>query len=271
MPQITPISEGAGRKPPNRPDADRIFDEWLVKDDDTDTFAKILVPACGFGPIRPIISGTKRFGTGMYPSWKTGRTYHWEGLAERALIHEAEISPQIVDYEMNGSTLEFTFEEKVVRYTPDQVRQYVDGSVEAIEAKSDQRGFSGAAYGRMLDRAEAILARIRWGFRRVTFQDIVGSERHARNVGTVQSRRFVTVKPGHVEMLGNLRLAGCFVTSCGHLADLFEPDQPLYGMAVVQALMVRRHVHIDLKSTLGPDTAVWILPEPTPFHSTMRF
>lgn len=237
-------------------------EDWGPTDSPTGAVAKLLVPENG-SAIRPIIAGTRKHATGAYPSFKTRRTQYWEGVAERALIHEAETYPQIVCYQMNGYTLEFPFNGKTVRYTPDQVREYADGYIEFIEAKSSQRGFSDDGYNRMLLHVEAILAARGRGFRRVTGHEIFVSALHRDNVGITQSRRFVTVKPDHLDVLEKLRAANAFVVACGELARHFEPDQPLYGMAVVQALMVRRHLHIDLKSPLGADTAVWILPEPT--------
>jgi hypothetical protein len=80
----------------------------------------------------------------------------------------------------------------------------------------------------------------------------------------------VTVKPEHLAAVQTLRDEGRVLLAMGELAERLEPTQLLYGLALVQALMVRRHLHIDVKSLRGPDTAVWVLPEPTPFHSTMR-
>jgi hypothetical protein len=178
MPQITPITEGGSAKSLARFGISA-HDDWQVEEGDTGSFAKIVVPAAGgSGTLRPIITGTKKHPVGAYPSYKTGLTQYWEGEAERALIHEAETYPQIVDYQMQPYRIEFTLEGARVSYTPDQARQYVDGYVELIEAKSSDRYFADPAYRRMLDRVEALVAEVGIGFRRVTMRDVYGSRRH---------------------------------------------------------------------------------------------
>jgi hypothetical protein len=156
-------------------------------------------------------------------------------------------------------------------YIADQARLYADGHVEVIEAKSTERGFSDLDYRRKLDRAEEIFDRIGWRFRRVIRSKIFRSEVEARNVGLVQSRGFVAVKPSHLEALALIREAGDFAVAYGDLATRLEPDQPLFGEAVAQALMVRREIHIDVARHLTPDTPVWILSSPTQIANPARF
>jgi hypothetical protein len=253
-PPITRLSLGADQH------------EWEVKDDATGAIATLMVTDDG-GPIRPIITGMKSFGTGAYPSFKNHKTVYWEGLTERALVFEAEVYPHITRYDMNRYTLEFPFEGKRVRYTPDQVRHYVDGSIEAIEAKFDHRGFEKAEYDRLLTEVERLLSLVGWRFRRVGLSDVFSSDVfssdvHAKNVSLVQTCRFVTIAPEHFEIIDEIRRNGEIIVGYRDLAERLEPTRPLYGEAIINGLMVRRHLQIDLKTFLGPDTAVWILPSP---------
>lgn len=210
--------------------------EWQPADKATvDTH--FIVSADGRGPVRPIITGLKKHPTGIYPSQKTGRTQYWEGMAERLLTHEAEIYPHIVDYQNQPFQLVINHRGEERRYTPDQIRQEVSGYVEVIEAKSDPRGFSDPDYLDLLNAVEIELARAKgWGFRRVVADEIFLTARHTRNVGIVQSRRFVRLKPEHFALLGELRQSDQVMFAYGDLAERFEPDNPLYGGAVVQAL-----------------------------------
>lgn len=230
----------------------------------------IVLPPNGRGPVRPIITGLKKHPTGIYPSQKTGRTQYWEG-SELLPTHEAETYPHIVDYQNQPFQLVFNHRGVQRCYTPDQIRQEVSGYIEVLEAKSDPRGFRDPEYRSLLDAVEERLADLKgWGFRRVVADEIFLTARHARNVGIVQSRRFVSVKPEHFALLADLRRGEQVMFAYGDLAKRFEPDNPLYGGAVVQALMVRRHLHIDLKAALSDQTVVWLLPEPAPYRNMME-
>jgi hypothetical protein len=104
-----------------------------------------------------------------------------------------------------------------------------------------------------------ICRRCGWTFQIVFAREIFESRVHRNNVELFQSRRFARVGPEHLRRLTQIASSGGSHTTYGDLSEALDPRFPPAGAAVIQALLVRRMIEIDLTDNLYPETPVRIL------------
>jgi hypothetical protein len=88
--------------------------------------------------------------------------------------------------------------------------------------------------------------------------EIFRSRRHRRNVELFVSRGFVDVSRAQRDKLSDHAARRGVESSYGELTELVSPRNPLLGAAVVQGLVVRRRIAIDLTQRITADTPVTI-------------
>lgn len=84
---------------------------------------------------REVIHSTGGIMRGKFPSRKTGRLVHYEGLLERDAIYLFETSPLIESYAEQPERIHFPDGNKLRRYTPDFVLDLHDGRRVLVEIK----------------------------------------------------------------------------------------------------------------------------------------
>lgn len=84
---------------------------------------------------REIVRPTGGIIRGKFPSRKTGRMVHFEGLLERDAIYLFETSPLIESYSEQPATIHFPDGPRLRRYTPDFVLDLTNGSQVLVEVK----------------------------------------------------------------------------------------------------------------------------------------
>lgn len=84
---------------------------------------------------REVIHSTGGIMRGKFPSRKTGRLVHYEGLLERDAIYLFETSPLIESYAEQPERIHFRDGNKLRRYTPDFVLDLHDGRRVLVEIK----------------------------------------------------------------------------------------------------------------------------------------
>ncbi len=95
-------------------------------------------------------------------------------------------------------------------------------------------------------------------FRIVMADEICSNRCHRDNVELVASRRFVSIEPRHLRRLEAYAITqGCH-TAYGELAEILEPGYGSRGKAIMQGLVVRRQVEIDLTRRLIGRTPITI-------------
>lgn len=84
---------------------------------------------------REVVRPTGGIVRGKFPSRKTGRMVHYEGLLERDAIYLFETSPLIESYGEQPTTIRFPDGGRLRRYTPDFVLDLKNGSQILVEVK----------------------------------------------------------------------------------------------------------------------------------------
>lgn len=84
---------------------------------------------------REIVRPTGGILRGKFPSRKTGRMVHYEGLLERDAIYLFEASPLIESYSEQPTTIHFPDGKRLRRYTPDFALDLKNGSQILVEVK----------------------------------------------------------------------------------------------------------------------------------------
>lgn len=225
--------------------------------DELTAMAHMFVRADG-GSLRTF-SGGLSHECGWWPSYKRGRVQHWEGITARYGTLLAECDPDIEWAQTEARRFEFILDGKRHRYTADQEQHRIDGSIRLVEYKRDARDLSDAGYRTTLAAVAEICRRCCIEFAIVYRDELFANRFHRANVELFSSRRFARVGDEHVRRLETLALKHGHGTSYGDLAAALEPNRPMAGKAVLQALLIRRRILIDLTSRIDDDTPVTIL------------
>ena len=204
-------------------------------------------------------SGGLSHENGWWPSWKRHRLQHFEGMAQRDQILLSECSPDVEWFQSEGRRFEFTDAGEKHLYTCDLEERGVDGRIGIVEVKRGPRDLDDAGYRRKLAVVAEICRLCDMDFRIVYRNEIFANRRHRANVELFASRRFARVDPLHLHRLETSAYARGSVLTYADLADLIEPGRPHAGKAVIQALLIRRRVAIDLTARLHDETPVTIV------------
>ncbi|MEM7332765.1 MAG: TnsA endonuclease N-terminal domain-containing protein [Chloroflexota bacterium] len=88
-------------------------------------------------PVRKVRNIGKNI-VGKFPSIKNRKMVSYESLIERDVIYLLEFDPEVVTYEEQPLTIEFTDEKKVKQYTPDFQAHFRSGHCSLIECKPER-------------------------------------------------------------------------------------------------------------------------------------
>lgn len=224
--------------------------------DELVTMGHMYVTAHG-GSLRTF-TGNLTHENGWWGSYKRQRLQYWEGMTQRSYLMRCEVDPEVEWAQSEHRRFEFPLDGRMRRYTCDVEVRKVDGSTEIIELKRDDRDLNDEDYRLTLSGVAEICRRCGWSFNIVLAGEVFETPEHEENVELFQSRRFARVGPEHMRRLDSFALRHGHESTYGDLAALLEPTFPPAGMAVLQALMVRRRIHMDLTKPLYHETPVRI-------------
>ncbi len=209
-------------------------------------------------PIRSVITGRRPMVTGFYTSRKAGRALPYEGMNEQALLKRSEVETSVVNYRSQPFRFELVIEGTKRIYIADCVRLLSDGSIEVLEVKGRLKQLPPPEYVEKLSLVREICDRLGWQFRILGHRQLFEPEVVYANIDLIQRRR--TVPFDQIQAYRALEMierAGGEVP-LGQLADAVA-SRP-QGMAIAQAMMVRRLVSIDLTRPLNADSNVIAVP-----------
>lgn len=221
-------------------------------------------------PIRTIVTGRRRIVTGFYNSRKTGRRHPFESMNEQAFCMLNEVDTRVVDYRAQPFRFEFVLDGAKRIYIPDCARLLDDGTIEIVEVKADRKALSEPDYADKLLAVDEICRRQGWLFRFVTRSQIVEPTARFKNIDEVQSRRMVAFDASHTYVVADHLDQHEGSAPLGRLAEALGDRR--VGSAIVKAMMVARHVNIDLAAPIGPDTLVTsvVSAPPTPRQEALQ-
>ncbi|MBW8303794.1 MAG: hypothetical protein K0M78_07605 [Brevundimonas sp.] len=212
-----------------------------------------LVGATDGGPIRTILTGTKKLVTGSYPSRKAGRAMPYEGMNEHDFIMHCEVDTEVVDYRVQPFRFEFVVDGKKRIYIADVVRLLSSGQIEVVEVKQDRLALKDPDYSLKLECVKEICRRVGWLFRVVFSLELRRPAVRFTNIQDIQAWRTTRYGPGDVYQVCDL-LSGHAHKTMGALAEAL--GDPIVGVAKLKAMMVGRVVRLELNRKLGADTLV---------------
>ena len=217
-----------------------------------------VMTVCNNGsPMRHVIkNGGKRI-TGVYTSVKTGRPVPWESFAERQEFHLHEVKSDVVGYFAQHHTLSYQFNGVLESYTPDNVVEYDNGTVEALEIKRNFFPDLEPELAEKYRRVEKIYAGIGWGFHIRRACSLEEDPIAFKNVFDIQRARNTLF-----DYFDEMAVRDCIVSAGGIArldAVLTAIGGPRYcAEAKLFAMIVRRIVSIDLKQRVSPHSPVCI-------------
>jgi hypothetical protein len=230
---------------------------------DVEQFGETLIPMATLertkhgGSIRTFYGG-KGHENGWWPSWKSGRNQHWEGTTQRSYLQLQECETPVRWAQAEPATFHFPPIAGHESYTPDVEVAYVDGRRTFVELKRSPDDLKDPSYRLMLAMIVEICRRIDIEFQVVFADDIFLNRQHQLNVELFSSRRFTRVTHDDLVVLERHGRDSGQRTTYGRLAEILMPDWPVAGRAIIQGLLVRRRVEIDLTQFIHDETPVLI-------------
>jgi hypothetical protein len=204
--------------------------------------------------IRSVLTGRRVIVTGFYVSRKAGLALPYEGMNELALLKHCEVDTSVVDYRSQPFRFEFVLNGMKRIYIADCVRLLDDGTVEVVEAKGHLRQLRAPEYAEKLAAVRTACESLGWRFRVLGRRQLFEPHIVYANVDLIQSRRMVQFDEAHAyRAIGFLEEEGG-ATTLGRLSAILggEPQ----GIAIAQAMMVRRLIAIDLSKLLTFESRV---------------
>lgn len=206
------------------------------------------------GPMREVITGRNIRATGIYPSPKAGRPVAFESMNERAVFLHSEVDTGVVRYLSQPCRFEFVLGGRMRSYVPDLARILDDGTLEIVEVKGDPSALSDPDYRCKLDHVAAACRMIGWSFRVIFAEPL--RERTVRNltVAKIQHYRLAAFGASDVFKVQELLANAPGGVPLGDLASAIGDSSG--GLGKVCAMMVGRHLAIDLDAPLTPASNV---------------
>lgn len=201
-------------------------------------------------------SGRLAHENGWWPGRKRQRLQYWEGTAQRFALMKAECEFGVNWAQSEARRFRFFLDGRWREYTCDLEVDMFDQPKEIWEIKRDDRALEDFDYRLTLAGVDEICRRVGMRFRIIMADEIFDSRHHRNNVELFASRRFVTIEPAHLRRLEAFAVNQGSETTYGELARVIQPDWPSRGKAIVQGLVVRRRVEIDLTRFLTDRTPV---------------
>jgi hypothetical protein len=226
-----------------------------------------IVRAKAGGPLRTIVASVRGVPTGFFVSRKARRALPWEARAERLFLWICEAQWDVRTFMAQALRMDFHMSDgTVLSYIVDVEIHLSDGGVEIVEVKKTQREMvRDPYYAFKIWLARQVCAVRGWKFRVVTLEDDLGPGHLLENASAIRMNRWTSLESEDFLRLAEVgRLHGDRLTWAGAVAALSRTDDPWSptGVARLHAMIVRRHVRVDIERRIRPDTAV-ILTEQT--------
>ncbi|UGX94814.1 hypothetical protein G6321_00006350 [Bradyrhizobium barranii subsp. barranii] len=215
----------------------------------------------GGAPIRTILEHNYVRPTGSTISVKCGAAFPWEARDEARLMWISEADFRVHSYLPQPFRMEFDLSDgSMLTYIPDLER--ITEDVEIVEVKRTAgEATRDPGYGFKLHLAKTVCALRGWKFRIVSAEDEIRQEPLLSNVRRIRYHRLT-----QLQSLDYLRLGEAAAPKAGRLtwgeavAVLGGRDDPwdVNGFAKLCALIVRRHVYVDLALPLVPTRLVML-------------
>jgi hypothetical protein len=220
-----------------------------------------IVRAKGGGPLRTIVAAVKGVPTGTFVSLKARRTLPWESLYERFFMWICEARWSVRTYLAQPLRFDFHMSDgTVLAYIPDFEVTLDDGTIEIIEVKKSKKEIKrDPAYAFKIWLARGVCGVRGWKFRTVTTKGEVGPCRLRENARHIRMNRFTTVNSEDYMRLGEVaKRAGGEMTWAAAVGALSRNGDPWCpnGVARLHALIVRRHVRVDISRRITQQTPV---------------
>jgi hypothetical protein len=175
-------------------------------------------------------------------------------MNEYAFLMHCEVDTNVVDYRAQPFRFEFTLDGKKRVYIADCARLLANSHFEVVEIKNDRRALRDPDYALKLERVSDLCTELGWAFRVVLKQQIINPPQRHANIDQIQSNRHTKFNDLHEYLVLSALERASGTTSLGALADAL--GGPPEGMAIAQAMMVRRLIDIDLGKPLAADSTV---------------
>lgn len=227
-----------------------------LQSDDLVTMAQVITAPDG-GSLRTF-SGGLTHECGWFPSWKSQRLQHWEGISARNFLIQSECDRTVDRRQSEGVRFRFYLAPEWHIYTAD-VDMRVNGVRHVIEIKPREDAIGGAEYRLVLAAVAEICRRCGWVFRLVLGTEIFANRLHWENCELFASRRFVRVSPRTIDRLEGFAMKQGADATYGELALALAPNCVELGQALIQALTVRGRIDIDLTRRVYHRTPLRIL------------
>ena len=242
-----------------RPDRTRLVprdEEMPVADERLTSMGEMVMEANG-GSLRTF-SGDRSHENGWWPGWKRQLLQHWEGTAQRFALLAAECDFTALWAQTEPCLLRFPIGSEWFEWYADLLVSRVDEPDELWEIKRDERQLEDPGYRLKLAGADEICRRIGMRFRLVMADEIIENRHHRDNLELFAGRRFVSMAPEHLRRFEAFAVNNGTETTYGELATVIDPRCPARGAAVIQGLVVRRRIEIDLRHLLTNRTSLRI-------------
>jgi hypothetical protein len=220
-----------------------------------------IVRAKGGGPIRTVIQAVRKIPTGEFPSLKAGIALPWEGISERHYLWVCEADWNVRTFMTQPMRMEFRMSDgSVLIYFPDCERFLADTTIEIVEIKKMENEVKrDSDYAFKLWLAQQVCKTRGWKFRIVTAEKYLEEGHRLANARLIRMDRFTTVSTEDYIRLGEAFWRtdgqtpwGKAVAALSRTDDEWSPD----GLARLRALIVRRHVRVDIDRRITQQTPV---------------
>lgn len=203
---------------------------------------------------REIVRPTGGIIRGKFPSRKTGRMVHFEGLLERDAIYLFEASPLIESYGEQPATLHYPDGGRLRRYTPDFVLDLKNGDQILVEIKP-VRSLEQADVRHKLAQVREFLQQQGQAFLVLTDAEIRQQPR-LDNLKWLYQQTPKTIPSFIKNRIAVDRLAGQFPMSIQQARSLFAGQgcDPF-------SLLLEGWLHCDLSETVTYETSLYLSME----------
>lgn len=208
------------------------------------------------GPLRTIITGTKRRPTGVYQSVKTGHTQPYESQTELLFMKLLEADYRVRNWLAQPHRLEMFVEGETITYFPDFLVAQPEGLLEVIEIKRDKskevRGFLATK----LQLAEQIYHLLDYRFRILDGSDL-SIEPRMSNAEEIQRHAHTRYFEYELfNLLEKISKRPDLQISFGAAVEALGGR--LVGRKKLCAMVVKRELAIDLDIPLTDETPVFL-------------
>lgn len=219
-------------------------DDRFEVDDETVSMCT-MVRAEGAGPLRTFNGGLWHE-NGWHTSRKAGHLLHWEGETALWQLLKSDTDADVAKLDAESVSFEFVHQGRAFSYTCDIEQTDPEGHVTLLEMKRTDRDLDDPEYRLKLAYVREVCRRCGIAFRVVFRNEIFRGLVHRRNVSLFASRGFVTIGDHELGVLADHRRRTGGYTTYGELAEALVPGHAAAGRALVQSMLVRRLLRMDL-------------------------